>query len=95
MKTISVERGCCWLFVSLLMVLLASACSGEEVKRISKEELKGMFGSPDLLIVDVRQPEQWKGDKLKISGAVREEPDQVSAWMGKYPKEKTLVFYCT
>ncbi len=96
MKRISAERGGCWFLMSLMVVaLLSFGCGAEEVKRISKEELKGMIGSPGLRIIDVRQPDQWKIATQKIQGAVREEPDQISTWMGKYSKERTLVFYCT
>jgi hypothetical protein len=96
MKRISAERVGCWFFMSLLVVgLLSFGCWAEEVKRISKEELKGMLGSPDLRIIDVRLPDQWKTATEKIKGAVREELDQVSSWMGKYSKESTLVFYCS
>jgi hypothetical protein len=31
---------------------------------------------------------------MKIKGAVREEPDKIDSWMGKYGNDKTLVFYC-
>jgi rhodanese-related sulfurtransferase len=96
MKRISAERVGCWLFMSLLMVgLLSFGCGADDVKRISKEELKGMFGSPDLRIIDVRLPDQWKTATQKIKGATREESDLVSSWMGKYSKESTLVFYCS
>jgi hypothetical protein len=30
---------------------------------------------------------------LKIKGAVREDPKQVSSWIDKYPKDKLLVLY--
>jgi rhodanese-related sulfurtransferase len=58
------------------------------------EELKGMLGNPDLVIVDVRRDGDWKSSKVKIKGAVREDQEKVEAWMSKYAKDKTLVFYC-
>ena len=64
------------------------------LQRIPKEELKSMLGDPNLVIIDVRLPSHWDEDKLKIVGAVREEIRPVKYWMDKYPKEKTLVFYC-
>jgi len=36
----------------------------------------------------------WTGSDLKIRGAVREDPLAVDSWANKYPKDKTLVFYC-
>jgi hypothetical protein len=83
------------LVIGLMVALLSFDCSAEEVKRISREELRGMLGRPDLQIVDVRLRSQWENDFQKIKGATREEPDQVAQWMGKYSKESTLVFYCT
>jgi rhodanese-related sulfurtransferase len=55
-----------------------------------------MMGKPDVVIVDVRESESWKESKQKIQGAVREDPQKdVQGWFDKYPKEKTLVFYCS
>ncbi len=65
----------------------------EEVPRITKEEVKGMLGNADLIIIDVRTEEGWSGSELRIKGAVREDPENVNSWMNKYPKDKTLVFY--
>jgi hypothetical protein len=48
------------------------------------------FGS----LCRVRTEGDWKADKFKIKGAVREDPNQVKSWMSKYGKDKTLVFYC-
>ncbi len=75
---------------SLSTILLA-----EDVPRMTPEELKGMIGNPNLVIIDVRANVDWLGSNLKIEGAVREDPKKVRAWMEKYPKDKTLVFYCS
>jgi rhodanese-related sulfurtransferase len=69
---------------------------GAEVPRVTKEQLLSMMGKPDVVILDVREPESWKKSKLKIQGAVREDPlKDVQGWSDKYPKDKTLVFYCS
>jgi rhodanese-related sulfurtransferase len=76
-------------------VLIAwSFCMGEDVKRIGKEELRGMLSDPSVIVVDVRTEGDWKTSEFKIKGAVREDPGQVASWMGKYGKDNTLVFYC-
>ncbi len=75
--------------------LFTMTASAEDVPRITKEELKGMLGDANLVIVDVRANVDWVGSNLKIKGAVREDPRKVNSWMGKYPKDKTLVFYCS
>jgi hypothetical protein len=65
-----------------------------EVPRITKEELRSLLGSPDVIIIDVRLDDQWKESKWKIQGAVREDPKKdMNTWADKYPKDKTLVFY--
>jgi hypothetical protein len=69
---------------------------GVEVPRITKEQLLSMMGKPDVVIIDVRESGSWKESKQKIQGAVREDPAKdIRGWYQKYPKEKTLVFYCS
>jgi len=80
--------------VFAVLAFFATPAAAQDVKRITIEELKGMLGTPDLVIVDVRRDGDWKSSKMKIKGAVREDQDKVDAWMSKYPKDKTLVFYC-
>jgi hypothetical protein len=79
------------LAMGLLFMLEAMA---QEVPRITKEELKEMLGSPDLVIIDDRTGRDWNASEFKIKGAVREDSAKADEWAGKYPKDKTLVFYC-
>ena len=90
-----------WMTAVLLMVTanLAMACAcltttAAEVPRITREEVKGMLGNPDVTIIDVRAGGDWNSSNVKIQGAVREDPSKVGSWMDKYPKDKTLIFYC-
>lgn len=82
--------------IGILVVALAIAVPARaaDVKRMTKEELKSMLGSPDLVVVDVRRGSDWKSSDTKVKGALREDPEQADKWMAKYPKDKTLVFYC-
>jgi rhodanese-related sulfurtransferase len=80
--------------VFVLAALFATPAAAQEVNRMSIEELKGMLGNPDLVIIDVRREGDWKSSTVKVKGAVREDADKVDTWMNKYPKDKTLVFYC-
>ena len=80
--------------VVVLAAFFATPAAAQEVNRMSLEELKGRLGSPDLVIIDVRREGDWKSSTVKVKGAVREDVDKVDAWMNKYPKDKTLVFYC-
>jgi len=53
-----------------------------------------MLGDANVIIIDTRLGTDWNDSDAKIKGAVRENPMQVDSWMNKYPKDKTLVFYC-
>jgi len=63
---------------------------------MTKEELKSLLGNPDVIIVDVRESEDYKKSEFKIQGAIREDAEKnLTTWADKYSKDKTLVFYCT
>jgi len=86
-----------WGTLILLVAVLFAGIgmsNAQDVKRISKESLNKMLGNPNVIVVDVRLPYDWNPSKLKIKGAKREDPFNVKAWMKKYQKDKTLVFYC-
>ena len=83
------------LGLSLAMVcVFALKAVAAEAPRITKEEVKGMLGNPEVVIIDVRSGGDWGASKVTIQGAVRENPGSVGQWMDKYPKERTLIFYC-
>lgn len=72
----------------------AAAIAEAGVPLITAEELKAKLGSSDLTILDVRREAHWNASDRKIVGAVREDPEAVQSWAGKYAKDKTLVLYC-
>jgi len=74
--------------------ILATFAKSADVPRMTKDELKAMLGNPDLVILDVRAKKDWKESDAKIQGAIREDPDSVKSWAGKYTKDKTFVLYC-
>jgi len=74
---------------------LKTACASDDPPKMTKEELKGMLGDPEVVVVDVRAGGSWDNSTTKIKGAVREDPTAVQNWVEKYPKDKTLVFYCS
>lgn len=81
------------IFVFALELFSTSAIS-KDVPRMTKEELKAMMGNPDLIIIDVRYEEHWKGSDRMVKGAIREGYDNVKSWADKYGKDKILVLYC-
>jgi hypothetical protein len=86
----------------LIVVVLAAlfawqaigvAAGTEEIPRMTKEELKPLLGSPEVVVLDVRL--EWGNAPTKIAGAVHENPEKVADWSFKYPKESRIVLYCS
>jgi hypothetical protein len=76
------------------ILFITTAAVSDDVPRMTKEELKGRLGDPNVIILDVRTEKDWKDSDLRIKGAIREDPNEVNAWLGNYPKDKTMVLYC-
>jgi hypothetical protein len=89
-KKLLVVTSIIFFIVGTLTVYAKSA----EAPRMSKDELKAMLGSPDLILLDVRYNKDWTDSDSKIKGAVREDPKLFESWANKYPKDKTIVLYC-
>ena len=70
------------------------AGSTDAVPRISVTDAEKLMDSPDVFIIDVRKKKSWWSSTTKIHGAVREDPSQVSQWIGRYSKTSTLILYC-
>ena len=77
-----------------LMVVGYGVARAADVPMMTTAQLSSLLGNPDLIILDVRTPYDWKKSDAKIKGAVREDPMKFGAWIDKYPREKTLVLYC-
>lgn len=90
---ISVATLCFSLF-SLFME--GYALSGaDEVRRITKEDLKSLLNDPNTTIIDVRQKGDWQKTDVKIKGAIREDPmREAGSWAIRYPKDRNIVLYC-
>jgi rhodanese-related sulfurtransferase len=87
------------LTIVLLGVFIASVgCtkldSSKDVPRITGEELKAKLGSPDLVLIDVRTGSDWEKSDVKITGALRMDPENVDTWVGTLSKDKEVVLYC-
>ena len=87
------------IFLVALLVLMAhpanlAAGSTDEVPRIAVADVEKLLDNPDVVIIDVRKKKAWWSSTTKIFGAVREDPLDVSQWVDKYPKTKTLIVYC-
>jgi len=84
------------LFLTCLIVIFSASFAGGDggFSLISKDQLKQELTKPDVVVIDVRVPSDWDASQLKIQGAKRESPAQVSEWMPKYSKDETIVLYC-
>jgi len=82
------------MFVLLWTPPVSAAAADDDAPRITKEELKAKLKEPALTVIDVRFGPNWKKSGQKIAKAVREDPNEISSWVGKYRKDQTLVFYC-
>jgi len=56
--------------------------------------LKAELSKPDVAVIDVRAQHDWDNAQWKIQGAQRQSAAETKDWMGKYPKDKTIVLYC-
>lgn len=72
----------------------AGAALAVDVERVTAEELSANLDSGMYVVVDVRRGSDWKGSELKIKGAVRLDPRNVTAGAADLPKGKELVLYC-
>ena len=82
------------VFVALLQGCAHAPTSEDNVPRITKEELRPMVGSAEVIIVDVRTAQDWKEAQWKIKAAVwADRNDEKSSWVVKYPRDKTFVLY--
>ena len=84
------------LLISAFLGCVAGWSSEDKTPRMTKEELRLLMGDQGVVVVDVRVLEEWKKSDRKIQGANHEDPEKdVTKWADKYPRDKTLVFYCS
>ena len=82
-----------WLVLGQIFVGLADDTGG--IARMSVDQVKELLNRPDTVIIDVRTQRNWWRSSKKIQKAVREDPAKVDQWREKYPKDQTLIFYCS
>jgi len=80
--------------VTVLVLLLVLSAVAADVPRLTKEEVKGLLGKPDVTIIDVRAEGVQPGD-VKIVGAVVKDPTKVEEWGKDFSKAQTLILYCS
>ena len=85
----------CLASVLVIMIInpVASAAT-DTAPLMEPEQLKAKLDQPDLVILDVRIVSDGRKSDLKISGASRVDPHDVSSWSDKFPKDALVVVYC-
>jgi hypothetical protein len=79
----------------VFIVLVSGVVRADDTRAMTKEQLLPLLGKPDVIIIDVSSVEGWDSRDKKIPGAFREEPMKFESWMNKYPKDKTIILYCS
>ena len=69
------------------------AAPAEEARRVTVEEVQKMLASGKAVIYDTRAKGAYDAEHIK--GSLSVPFDQVAAHADEFPKDKTLVFYCT
>jgi hypothetical protein len=82
--------------VLLVFIVFAyGVVKADDTRAMTKEQLLPLLGKSDVIIIDVSSNEGWEARDRKITGALREEPMKFDSWKKKYPKDKTIVLYCS
>jgi 3-mercaptopyruvate sulfurtransferase SseA len=72
---------------------VAAQAPAEEARRVTVEEVKKMLDAGKAVIYDTRAKSAYDSEHIK--GSLSVPFDQVAARTDEFPKDKTLVFYCT
>ena len=66
--------------------------TGEPYYRVRVDEAKEMLDKGDAVVVDVRDPDEWRSGR--VAGAIHIPVDDVLARIDELPKDKDLLFIC-
>ena len=80
--------------LALFFCLATTQAFGQDVQRMTKEQLRGKLGQDNVVAVDVRTGRDWKSSEFKIKGAARADSSDIVKWASSYDKDTTLVLYC-
>lgn len=82
------------LWVLLFCSFTLTPALAGDVQLIEKEELQGLLGTKNLVILDVRAGRDWSTSEFKIKGAVRADGADIAIWSETLAKDAKLVLYC-
>jgi len=79
---------------SVLGLMVAPVSASGDVGIMSKDALKALLGSDEVVILDVRTGRDWRSSEFKIQGAQRAKAKEIDKWSADLPMDKKLVLYC-
>ncbi|RJR40684.1 MAG: hypothetical protein C4567_10720 [Deltaproteobacteria bacterium] len=82
------------LAVGLLMMFPLACGGSENAPRIDCPTVTKWLADPQVIIIDVRAPQDWEKSDKKIKGALRRDSKAVQTWAKDLPKDKKIVLYC-
>lgn len=92
----SIYSGLAVFFAGIIFFCFVSpALSADGVPRMDKDELKALLDNPDVVILDARTSSDWNQSETKIKGANRLDQSNAESIETMYPKDKTIVVYCS
>jgi hypothetical protein len=82
------------LALLLLLAGWSAPAFGAQVPRMSPEQLNGLLGAPDLVVLDVRADSHWEKTGQKVRGARRVDSGRLEDWAGSIGRDARVVLYC-
>lgn len=78
----------------LLGVFLALVAVHATTEKVRCDELKSLLKRPDVFVIDLSRGES-ESNPLTVPHSVQEDPANVLSWACKYPKNATILLYCS
>lgn len=67
-----------------------------EPTKVSVSDVKErMDRGESFVFLDARNPKAWGGSDVKLPGAIRAPVDEVDRYVAQFPRDRTIVPYCT
>ena len=63
-------------------------------RTISADDLKPLIERKSVTVVDVRRPNDYANDAVKLPGAQWMNPEQMAEWGKDLPRDQEVVIYC-
>jgi len=82
------------LLAAFFLLPLSVVTAEDKVSLVTKETVKTWMDTGTVTILDVRQGRDWTASEYKIASAVRVNPNNITAWKNRFPRDRRLVLYC-